>query len=84
MGSSEGHSGAVRTTSGNDEYELIFCGAPFCFANIFVPFTEKWFCTQNLHMDISFQKKKNGLENCVLVPERLNKYNTNTFHTNIV
>ena len=34
---------------------------------------QKWFYIQNLHMDLSFQKKKIGLEICLLVLEILNK-----------
>ena len=34
---------------------------------------QNWFCIQNLHMYLSFQKKKNGLEICSLIPEILNK-----------
>ena len=30
-------------------------------------------------MDFSFQKKKNGLENCFMVPEVLNKYKRSFF-----
>ena len=30
---------------------------------------QKWFCIKNLHMDLSFQKKKNSLEIRFLVPE---------------
>ena len=37
VGASQGYSGAVKTTSGCYEYELVFCGTPFCFANISVP-----------------------------------------------
>ena len=35
---------------------------------------QKWVCTQNLHMALSFQKKKNGLEMRFLVPVILSKY----------
>ena len=41
--------------------------------------TQKRFCIQNLHMDLSFQKKKNSLEICFLVPEILNKYKRSIF-----
>ena len=34
---------------------------------------QNWFCIHNLHMDLSFQKKKNDLEICLLVLEILNK-----------
>ena len=37
VGSSQGHSGAVRTTSGQYEYEPVFSLIPFCFANISAP-----------------------------------------------
>ena len=33
-----------------------------------------WFCIQNVHMDLSFQGKKNGLEIRFLVPEIFNEY----------
>ena len=35
---------------------------------------QKWFCIQNFSMDLSFQKEKNGLEICFLVPEIFKKY----------
>ena len=37
---------------------------------------QNWFCIQNLHMDLSLQIKKNGLEICSLVSEVLNKQTT--------
>ena len=37
VGASQGHSIAVRTTSGQYEYVLIYSGTPFCFANISAP-----------------------------------------------
>ena len=41
---------------------------------------KKWFCIQNFHLDISFQKKeKNSWEICFLVPEISNKYKRSIF-----
>ena len=37
VGASTGHSGVVRTTSGQYEYELVYFRTPFCFANISAP-----------------------------------------------
>ena len=34
---SQGFSGAVRTTSGQYEYVLVYFGTSFCFANISAP-----------------------------------------------
>ena len=40
------------------EYQLICSRTPFCFANISGPLiAQKWFCVQNVHMDLSFQEK---------------------------
>ena len=34
VGASQGHSGTVRTTSGQYEYKLVYFRTAFCFANI--------------------------------------------------
>ena len=39
---------------------------------------EKWFCIQNFHMDLSFQKK-NGLVIRLLVPEIFKKFKRSIF-----
>ena len=44
--------------------------------------TQKWFCIQNLHMDLSFQKKKNGVEIRSLVLEISNKQTFEHFFLN--
>ena len=37
VGASQGHSGSVRTTTGQYEYKLVYFGTAFCFTNISAP-----------------------------------------------
>ena len=63
VGASQGQSGSVKTTLNQYEYELVYFGTPFVFQISQSPkIARKLFCIQNLQMDFSFPKIKNGLE----------------------
>ena len=50
---------AASTTSGYYEFVVVHFRTSFCSSNISVPnIAQKWFCIQNFHVDLSFQKKK--------------------------
>ena len=59
VGTSQGNSEAVRTPLGQYNV-LVYFRTQFCFANISPPpkIAQNWFCIQNLHTDLSFQKNK--------------------------
>ena len=58
VGASKGHSGAVGTTSGHCEYELVFCETPLYLANISVPLNRlEMVLYLELNRDFSFQKR---------------------------
>ena len=59
-------------------YELICFRTAFCFVNISAPnIAQKWFCIQNLRMDLSFQEKKAILNSDTWLPKNLqNKHCT--------
>ena len=90
----QGLTGPVRCQSGHFEVNLTLLRSLQVIPNLTLSVSEphfvlqishlpnmaqKWFCTQNLHMGLSFQKKKNGLEIRFLGPEILSKYKRSIF-----
>ena len=74
VGASQSHSDAVRTTSGQYEYVLVYFGTRFCFANISAPKNSTKLALYSKFTYRSlFSEEKNGLEICLLVLEILNK-----------
>ena len=71
---SQGHSGDVRTTSGQYEYVLVYSRTPYCFPNISAPQNRTKLVLYSKFTYVSqFSEEKNGLEICSLVPEIFNK-----------
>ena len=72
-----------EATMRQHEYELICFRTAFCFVNILPPkIAQKWFCIQNLHMDLSFQEKKTIWKSDTWLPRYLqNKHCTILFET---
>ena len=72
--SSQGHSGTVRTTSGQYEYVLVYSGTSFSFVNISAPYNStKLVLYLKFTYGSQFSEEKNGLEICLLVLEIFNK-----------
>ena len=72
--SSQGHSGTVRTTSGQYDYVLVYSGTSFCFVNISAPYNStKLVLYLKFAYGSQFLEEKNGLDICVLVLEISNK-----------
>ena len=72
--SSQGHSGTVRTTSGQYEYVLVYSGTSFSFVNISALYNStKLVRYLKFTYRSQFSEEKNSLEICFLVPEILNK-----------
>ena len=74
VGSSQGHSGTVRTASGPYEYVLVYFRTRVCFANNSAPWNStKLVLYQNFTYGTQFSEEINGLEICLLVLEILKK-----------
>ena len=72
--SSQGHSGTVRTTSGQYEYVLVYSGTSFSFVNISALYNStKLVRYLKFTYGSQFSEEKNGLEICLLVLEIFNK-----------
>ena len=72
--SSQDHSGAMKTTSSQYEYVLVYSGTWFCFANISAPkISTKMVLYSKFTYGSQFSEEKNGLEICLLVLEIFNK-----------
>ena len=80
VGASQGHSGTVRTTSDQYEYNLVYFETAFCFTNISAPYyrTEMVLYSEFTY-GYQFSEETNGLEIRFLIPEILNKYKRSIF-----
>ena len=68
VGSSQGHSNTVKTTSGQYKYVLVYSGTSFCFVNISAPYNStKLVLYLKFTYGSQFSEEKNGLEICFLV-----------------
>ena len=66
--SSQGHSGTVRTTSGQYEYVLVYSGTSFSFVNISALYNSTkliWYL--KFTYGSQFSEEKNDIEICLLV-----------------
>ena len=60
---SQGHSGDVRTTSGQYEYVLVYSRTPYCFPNISAPQNRTKLVLYSIFTYGSqFSEEKNGVE----------------------
>ena len=66
--SSQGHSGTVRTTSGQYEFVLVYSGTSFSFVNISAPYNSRKLVRYlKFTYGSQFSEENNGLEICLLI-----------------
>ena len=72
LGSFQGHSGAVWTTSGQYKYVLVYSRTMFSFVNILAPENStKLVLYSKFSYGSQFSEEKDDLEICFLIPEIL-------------
>ena len=67
VGASQGQSGSIKTTLSQYEYEIVYFGTPFCFANISVPLYRTEMILYSEFADgFQFSKEKKDYGICLL------------------